>query len=82
MADTVRNLMELMVPELEDYERRGYFSRGESAAIVQRRQHFEYALKRRNTVKQDFLRCAPSALILKAMLDALPPSPTPSCQQL
>lgn len=58
MADTVRNLMELMVPELEDYERRGYFSRPEITSIVKRRQNFEYSLRRRNAVKIDFLRCA------------------------
>ena len=57
MADTVRGLMEAMVPELEDYERRGYFSRTEIASIVQRRQHFEYQLRRRNAVLVDYLRC-------------------------
>lgn len=59
MADTVRALMEGMVPELEDYERRGYFSAAEVAAIVKRRQQFEYSLRRRDTVLADFLRCAP-----------------------
>lgn len=60
MADTVRSLMEAMVPELEDYERRGYFSRAEIGAIVKRRQHFEYSLRRRNAVLTDFLRRAPT----------------------
>ena len=58
MADTVRGLMEAMVPELEDYETRGYFSRAEIGAIVQRRQTFEYNLRRRNAVLADYLRCA------------------------
>lgn len=57
MADTVRALMEAMVPELEDYARRGYFERAEIDAIVKRREHFEYQLRRRNAIKSDFLRC-------------------------
>ncbi|KAL4452190.1 hypothetical protein ABPG75_007852 [Micractinium tetrahymenae] len=56
MADTVRYLMEEMVPELEALEERGYFSRAEIRAIVQRRQDFEYALKRMAALKQDYLR--------------------------
>lgn len=56
MADTVRYLLEEMVPELEALEERGYFSRGEIRAIVQRRQDFEYALKRMATLKEDFVR--------------------------
>lgn len=56
MADTVRYLMEEMIPELEDFERKGYFSRQEVKAIVKRRQDFEYLLKRRAALKQDFLR--------------------------
>jgi U3 small nucleolar RNA-associated protein 6 len=59
MADTVRILLEAMVPELEDYARRGYFDRDEIDAIVKRREHFEYQLRRRNAIKSDFLRCAP-----------------------
>ena len=56
MADTVRYLMEEMVPELEELEAKGYFSRKEVKAIVQRRQDFEYLLKRRAALKQDFYR--------------------------
>jgi U3 small nucleolar RNA-associated protein 6 len=58
MADAVRSLMEAMVPELEDCERRGYFSRSEIRVIVKRRQQFEYQLRRRNPILSDFLRCA------------------------
>lgn len=58
MADTVRYLMEEMIPELEELEKKGYFSRSEIRQIVQKRQDFEYALKRRATLKKDFLRCA------------------------
>ena len=49
--------MEEMVPELEDLQARGYCSRGEIRRIVQRRQDFEYALKRMAAVKEDYLRC-------------------------
>jgi U3 small nucleolar RNA-associated protein 6 len=56
MADTVRYLLEEMVPELEDLERRGYFSRPEIRQIVAKRQEFEYALKRRASVQADYLR--------------------------
>ncbi|GAB4819004.1 hypothetical protein N2152v2_006050 [Parachlorella kessleri] len=56
MADTVRYLLEEMVPELEDMEQRGYFSRHEIKQIVQKRQDFEYSLKRRAGLKEDYLR--------------------------
>ncbi|EFJ52487.1 hypothetical protein VOLCADRAFT_102982 [Volvox carteri f. nagariensis] len=44
MADTVQYLMELMIPELEDLERKGYFSRKKSIAeiAIVRRIHFIY----------------------------------------
>lgn len=54
-----RYLLEAMVPELEDLEKRGYFSRSEVKQIAQRRQDFEYALKRKAALKTDFLRCPP-----------------------
>lgn len=56
MADTVQYLMEQMLPELEDLQRKKYFTTGEIKAIVKRRQDFEYKLKRRTTQKEDFLR--------------------------
>ncbi|GLC41226.1 hypothetical protein PLESTB_001525000 [Pleodorina starrii] len=56
MADTVQYLMEQMIPELEDLERKGYFSRAEIKKIVQKRQHFEYLLKRRAALKEDYYR--------------------------
>jgi hypothetical protein len=58
MADTVRYLMEAMLPELEDLARKGYFTRDEVRAIAKRRESFEYALKRRAPVKADYLRYA------------------------
>jgi hypothetical protein len=56
MADTVQYLMEQMIPELEDLERKGYFARSEIKKIVQKRQDFEYLLKRRAALKEDFYR--------------------------
>ena len=56
MADSVRRVLEEMVPELEDMEQRGYFSRGEIRMIVQKRQDLEYNLQRRAALKKDFLR--------------------------
>lgn len=56
MADTVRYMMEEMVPELEEFVKQQYFSRQEVKQIVKRRQDFEYLLKRRAALKEDFLR--------------------------
>lgn len=56
MADNVRRVLEEMVPELEDLEKRGYFSKSEIKQIVQRRQDFEYNLRRRAALKTDFQR--------------------------
>ena len=56
MADTVQYLLEAQIPELEDFEKRGYFDRAELKQIIKRRQDFEYLLKRRAALKQDFYR--------------------------
>ncbi len=58
MADTVQYLLEAQIPELEDFEKRGYFSRSELKQIVKRRHDFEYLLKRRAALKQDYFRYA------------------------
>jgi hypothetical protein len=65
-----------MVPELEDYERRGYFSRSEIASIVKRRQQFEYNLRRRNALIRDFLRYD-SNNSLYAFVSLMRPPPAP-----
>lgn len=65
MADTVRHLMEEMIPELEDFQQRGYFNKAEIKAIVKKRQDFEYLLKRRAALKQDFLRLVTSEHLLR-----------------
>ena len=56
MADDVRRALEEMVPELEDMEDRGYFSKSEIKQIIQKRQNFEYNLRRRAALQSDFLR--------------------------
>ena len=56
MADNVRSVLEEMIPELEDFVERGYFSKMEIQAIVKKRTSFEYLLKRRAAVKADYLR--------------------------
>eukprot|EP00878_Enallax_costatus_P017114 GHUV01017969.1.p1 GENE.GHUV01017969.1~~GHUV01017969.1.p1 ORF type:complete len:111 (+),score=23.01 GHUV01017969.1:290-622(+) len=56
MADTVRYMMEEMVPELEDLVKQKYFSKQEVKQIVKRRQDFEYLLKRKAALKEDYLR--------------------------
>ena len=56
MADTVRAILEEMIPELEDFQKKGYFSRPEIQQIVKKRTDFEYKLKRRAAVKADYLR--------------------------
>lgn len=49
--------MEGMVPELEDLEEKGIFSKQELREIVRKRENFEYALKRKTPARADFLRC-------------------------
>ncbi|KAK9798945.1 hypothetical protein WJX73_006936 [Symbiochloris irregularis] len=56
MADTVRNLLEQMLPEMDELEQIGYFSRAELKSILHRRAQFEYLLKRKTVLKADVLR--------------------------
>lgn len=55
MADVVQERLERMVPELDDLEKRGLFSRQEMAEIVKKRRQFEYRLQRPSPLKQDFV---------------------------
>lgn len=64
MADTVRYLMEAMVPELEALEAKGYFNKQELRSIAQQRTNFEYALKRKQALLHDFIKCARAACML------------------
>lgn len=45
------------MPELEDMVKQQYFSKQEVKQVVKRRQDFEYLLKRKAALKEDFLRC-------------------------
>ncbi|KAI9488103.1 U3 small nucleolar RNA-associated protein 6-domain-containing protein [Zychaea mexicana] len=56
MAETVQYRLERMVPELEEFERKGLFSKTEIKAIIKKRTNFEYAIARRIVKKIDFLR--------------------------
>lgn len=72
MAATVQYLMEHMIPELEELEKKGYFSRAEIKKIVQKRQDYEYRLKRRAALLEDFYRWAPAGRHLQRV-GVLPP---------
>ncbi|KAI8140633.1 U3 small nucleolar RNA-associated protein 6-domain-containing protein [Fennellomyces sp. T-0311] len=56
MAETVQYRLERMVPELEEFERKGLFSKVEIKSIIKKRTNFEYAIARRIVKKIDFLR--------------------------
>jgi hypothetical protein len=51
MADYVREIMEKMVAPLRDLQRHGIFSEAELASIVDRREEFEYGLRKRQVDK-------------------------------
>ncbi len=51
-----RYIAEEMIPELEDFEKRGYFTKAEIKQMVKKRLQFEYLLKRKIPLKADFLR--------------------------
>ena len=55
MADAVQYRLERMTDELDDLEHRGLFSRAELADVVRRRRDFEFRLRRRSPLRQDFL---------------------------
>ena len=54
--DAGRYIAEEMIPELEDFEKRKYFTKAEVKHMVKKRLHFEYLLKRKIPLKADFLR--------------------------
>ncbi|KAL4563031.1 hypothetical protein LXL04_027062 [Taraxacum kok-saghyz] len=55
MGDVVQYKLERMVPELDDLERRGLFTRREIAEIVKQRRKFEFRLVRPSPLKPDYL---------------------------
>ncbi|EDO36982.1 predicted protein [Nematostella vectensis] len=56
MAENVQHNLEGMLPELEEMERLGIFTRTEIRSIIRKRTDFEYRLQKRIVQKQDFLR--------------------------
>eukprot|EP00038_Savillea_parva_P021034 m.33145 g.33145 ORF g.33145 m.33145 type:complete len:709 (+) comp4980_c0_seq1:303-2429(+) len=56
MADAVREQLEQQIPELHDLVASGIFDDAEIKQIVARRTKFEYALRRRQTRRKDFVR--------------------------
>lgn len=56
MAEHVQQNLERMVPELEELERLGIFSRDEIRNIIRKRRDFEYVLHRKGAKKTDYLR--------------------------
>jgi len=51
MADYVREIMEKMVPALQDLQQNEIFSEPELSAIIDRRESFEYGLRKRQVEK-------------------------------
>ncbi|CAO3598440.1 unnamed protein product [Absidia cylindrospora] len=67
MADTVQYYMERMLPELEELERKGYFSDVEIKSIIKKRTNQEYAMNRRIGKRIDFLRSIEYEINLEAL---------------
>ena len=67
MADTVQRVLEEMVPELEDLQRKGLLSSAEITSLVSHRTDFEYKLRRQAVAKIDFLRAIQYELNLVAL---------------
>ena len=68
MADEVRRLLERMLPELDDYEDKGIFTREEVKQIVKRRSDFEYKLQRRSVRLGDYERYVAYENALQALV--------------
>eukprot|EP00656_Telonema_subtile_P023029 TRINITY_DN24320_c0_g1_i1.p1 TRINITY_DN24320_c0_g1~~TRINITY_DN24320_c0_g1_i1.p1 ORF type:complete len:149 (-),score=33.54 TRINITY_DN24320_c0_g1_i1:84-530(-) len=58
MADEVERAMENMLPELHDLTTRKIFNSDEVKAIIKKRRHFEYNIRRKAIYKVDYLRYA------------------------
>lgn len=56
MAEDVQDVLDRMLPALNDLQERGIFTKDEIHAIVDRRRLSEYAIRRRQPRKADFLR--------------------------
>eukprot|EP00128_Syssomonas_multiformis_P009774 Colp12_sorted_trinity150504_noHs@5056 len=67
MAEAVNLLLEEMIPEFEDWEKRGLFTKQEIKQIIKKRTYFEYCVRRRQPSKLDFLRYIQYELNLDAL---------------
>eukprot|EP01083_Nonionella_stella_P152925 490685_1 len=54
MAEIVQKLVEDMIPELNDLQKKKLFTKPEIKSIVRKREHFEYLLQRRTANVDDF----------------------------
>ena len=66
-AAAVQQILERMVPELEDLQERGIFTQAEVRSIVDRRREHEYAMHRRAPDEVDFVRAIEYELNLEAL---------------
>eukprot|EP00696_Hemimastix_kukwesjijk_P013348 gnl/Hemi2/26716_TR8982_c0_g1_i1.p1 gnl/Hemi2/26716_TR8982_c0_g1~~gnl/Hemi2/26716_TR8982_c0_g1_i1.p1 ORF type:complete len:568 (-),score=158.37 gnl/Hemi2/26716_TR8982_c0_g1_i1:47-1750(-) len=67
MADGVQKAMEQMLPELEDLQKKGIFSKPEIQAIIEKRRNFEYRVCGRMAAASDFLAHAKYEIALDAV---------------
>lgn len=57
MADRVEDIMQGMVPELDDLKRKRIFDENEVRHVVRRRREFEYLLQKPGCRAEDYLSC-------------------------
>ncbi|CAG0916680.1 unnamed protein product [Notodromas monacha] len=55
MAEEVQKALEDMIPEMEEMQRTGLFTEDEIRAMVRKKKHFEYKIRRFRKRKEDFL---------------------------
>eukprot|EP01138_Halocafeteria_seosinensis_P009590 gb/GECG01009800.1/.p1 GENE.gb/GECG01009800.1/~~gb/GECG01009800.1/.p1 ORF type:complete len:783 (+),score=104.37 gb/GECG01009800.1/:1-2349(+) len=67
MADTVQELLERMIPELEELQEIGYFDKNEVRQIVNERRDYEYKLAGRSPRKEDYLNYITYELKLESL---------------
>lgn len=67
MSDQVRFYLEQSIPELEDLEQRGLFTKKEIAQLVRKRTDFEHRITGRQSRPRDFLRYAHFEINLEAL---------------
>ena len=68
MAERVQEILEGMVPELEDLRRRGLCTPQEVKALLRRRESAEYLINRRQPTRADFLDALKLELNFEALL--------------